>query len=111
MNNTVEIVGLTRRYGSRRGIENVSLLINEGEIVGLLGPNGCGKTTLIKLVMGLLQPDEGSVSILGLKPTEAHHLVSYLPEQTYLSDWMTMEEAFSIFEDFYRDFDLSLIHI
>jgi len=67
MNNTVEIVGLTRRYGSRRGIENVSLLINEGEIVGLLGPNGCGKTTLIKLVMGLLQPDEGSVSILGLK--------------------------------------------
>jgi len=78
MNNTVEIVGLTRRYGSRRGIENVSLLINEGEIVGLLGPNGCGKTTLIKLVMGLLQPDEGSVSILGLKPTEAHHLVSIL---------------------------------
>jgi ABC-2 type transport system ATP-binding protein len=70
MNNTVEIVGLTRRYGSRRGIENVSLLINEGEIVGLLGPNGCGKTTLIKLVMGLLQPDEGSVSILGLKPTK-----------------------------------------
>ncbi|MFY9131192.1 MAG: ABC transporter ATP-binding protein [Saccharofermentanales bacterium] len=105
MNNTVDIRNLTRRYGSRRGIEDVSLSINEGEIVGLLGPNGCGKTTLIKLIMGLLQPDEGSVSVLGLKPTQARHLVSYLPEQTYLSDWMTMKEAFSIFEDFYREFD------
>lgn len=105
MNNLVDIKNLTRRYGARRGVENVSLSINEGEIVGLLGPNGCGKTTLIKLIMGLLQPDEGSVSIQGLKPADARHLVSYLPENTYLTDWMTMEQAFSIFEAFYQTFD------
>ncbi len=105
MSKLLEIQELTRRYGPRRGVENISFALKEGEIVGLLGPNGCGKTTLIKLVMGLLQPDSGSVLIQGRVPREAHHLISYLPENTYLGEWMAMEEAFRIFGDFYADFD------
>ncbi len=105
MNKLLEVMELSRHYGSRRGIENISFSLDEGEVVGLLGPNGCGKTTLIKHIMGLLQPDHGSIRIQGLEPSKAHHLISYLPEKTYLSDWMTMDGAFRMFEDFYKDFD------
>lgn len=101
----VEVKDLTRNYGKRRGVENLSFELTEGEIVGLLGPNGCGKTTLIKLIMGLLQPDRGSVVIRGQKPQVSYNLISYLPENTYLNPALTMQEAVRIFVDFYRDFD------
>ena len=101
----VEVRDLTRNYGKRRGVENLSFELTEGEIVGLLGPNGCGKTTLIKLIMGLLQPDQGSVVIRGQKPQVSYNLISYLPENTYLNPALTMQEAVRIFVDFYRDFD------
>lgn len=105
MNSVVEVIGLTRNYGKSKGIENISFTLHEGEIVGLLGPNGCGKTTLIKSIMGLLQPDSGSVTIRGQRPTAAYDQISYLPENTYLGSWMTMREALRIFVDFYRDFN------
>lgn len=101
----VEVKDLTRNYGKRRGVESLSFELTEGEIVGLLGPNGCGKTTLIKLIMGLLQPDRGSVVIRGQKPQVSYNLISYLPENTYLNPALTMQEAVRIFVDFYRDFD------
>lgn len=107
MTKVVEVKEITRNYGARRGVENISFSLLEGEIVGLLGPNGSGKTTLIKLIMGLLQPDKGEILVQGLPPMQAHGLISYLPENTYLGDWLTMEEAFNIFEDFYGDFDKS----
>lgn len=105
MTKVVEVKGITRNYGARRGVDAISFSLVEGEIVGLLGPNGSGKTTLIKIIMGLLQPDSGEITIQGLAPMQAHALISYLPENTYLGDWMTMEEAFRVFEDFYADFD------
>ncbi len=101
----VEVKDLTRNYGKRRGVKSLSFELAEGEIVGLLGPNGCGKTTLIKLIMGLLQPDKGSVAIRDQKPQASYNLVSYLPENTYLNPALTMREALRIFVDFYRDFD------
>ncbi|NLK02530.1 MAG: ABC transporter ATP-binding protein [Clostridiaceae bacterium] len=101
----VEVKDLTRNYGKRRGVESLSFELTAGEIVGLLGPNGCGKTTLIKLIMGLLQPDRGSVVIRGQKPQVSYNLISYLPENTYLNPALTMQEAVRIFVDFYRDFD------
>ena len=103
----VEVMGLSRSYGARRGVENISFSLGEGEITGLLGPNGSGKTPLIKLIMGLLQPDSGEISIQGLRPMEAHALISYLPENTYLAANLTMEKAFRVIEDFYSDFDKS----
>lgn len=101
----LDLKGVTRHYGTRRGVEGINLSLEEGEIVGLLGPNGCGKTTLIKLIMGILQKDGGTIRIEGLEPAKAHHLISYLPDTSYLDPWMNMNQAFQIFKDFYRDFN------
>ena len=74
--------------------------------IGLLGPNGSGKTTLIKLINGLLVPTDGRILINGLEPSVAtRNIVSYLPERTYLSDWMKVKEIVSYFKDFYTNFN------
>lgn len=76
------------------------------EIIGLLGPNGSGKSTMIKLMNGLLSEDSGVILINGLKPSkETKRIVSYLPERTYLNDWMRVKDILGFFKDFYSDFD------
>lgn len=98
---------LSKIYGSVRALDTVDLTVERGRIVGLLGPNGSGKTTLIKTAAGLLTPSAGELLVGGRKPgIETKQAVSYLPERTYLSDWMRVEDALSLFSDFYRDFDL-----
>ena len=77
-----------------------------GKIIGLLGPNGCGKSTLMKLITGLLTPDGGQILIAGEPRSEATSaLVAYLPERTYFSSWMRVEQLVKFFSDFYSDFD------
>lgn len=63
-----EMSELTKRYGRREAVHQVSPAINPGEVVGLLGPNGAGKTTSLKLLAGLLFPDSGTVQIMGVPP-------------------------------------------
>ena len=103
----LECRGLTKRYSSYSlALDNVDLTIEPGGIVGLLGPNGSGKSTLIKLANGLLTPTSGEILVGGYKPgTETKKLISYLPERTYLADWMRASELMDMFEDFYEDFD------
>lgn len=97
---------LSKRYGDVMALDAVNLNIEPGRIVGLLGPNGSGKTTLIKLANGLLTPTEGRVLIAGMEPgIETKKLVSYLPERTYLANWMSVKQLLTFFEDFYEDFD------
>lgn len=85
---------------------NINLKIEPGKIIGLLGPNGCGKTTFIKLICGLLVPTTGSITVCGKKPgPETAGLVSYLPDCNYLSDWMKVKDIVTFFSDFYSDFD------
>ena len=73
--------------------------------MGLLGPNGSGKTTLIKMANGLLTWERGDLLIDGMAPgIETKKIVSYLPERTYLSEWMTAAQTIDFFEDFYPDF-------
>ena len=97
---------LSKRYGDVMALDAVNLNIEPGRIVGLLGPNGSGKTTLIKLANGLLTPTEGRVLIDGMEPgVETKKLVSYLPERTYLANWMSVKQLLTFFEDFYEDFD------
>lgn len=105
--NILECKNLTKSY--KKGFPvlwNLNLEIPAGKIVGLLGPNGCGKSTLIKLISGLLQADSGEI-LVGGKPISEHSraLISYLPERTYFNSWMKVEEILMYFEEFYDDFD------
>ena len=81
--------GLTKLYGHKIALQNVSLDIGRGRFVGLLGPNGSGKTTLIKILCGLLQPTAGDLSIDG-QPVGVHSksIISYLPDRMYFADWV-----------------------
>ena len=97
---------LSKIYGAVRALDEVDLCVQRGRIVGLLGPNGSGKTTLIKTAAGLLTPSAGEIRINGQRPGVASKLaVSYLPERTYLNDWMKVADILAMFRDFYSNFD------
>lgn len=106
MNPILECKDLTKRYGNKTALDQISFSLMSGKIIGLLGPNGSGKTTLIKLLNGLLVPTEGHIFIDGLTPgVETKKFVSYLPERTYLNSWMRVCDIIDYFQDFYEDFD------
>ena len=67
MENSVEVIDLSKSYDSKDAVKNISFNIKENEIIGLLGPNGCGKTTTIGMLLGLLKPSSGQIFINGLK--------------------------------------------
>lgn len=101
----LQCTGLCKRFGTKLALDNVSFALERGQIVGLLGPNGSGKSTLIKLANGLLTPTAGDVTIEGDLPgVLTHQKVSYLPERSYLSNWMTVNELMNFFESFYDNF-------
>jgi len=105
MESILQCRGLTKKYGNLVALHDINLDLPAGQIIGLLGPNGSGKTTLIKLITGLLTPNEGSILIDGFAPgADSKKLISYLPERTYLSDWMRVSDVIAYFEDFYDDF-------
>lgn len=98
---------VTKNYGHEVALMDVSLNIQPGRIIGLLGPNGSGKTTIIKLINGLLQPSLGNIYIHGQLPSPASKkVVSYLPDTTYLSENMKIIDAINYFQDFYADFNV-----
>ena len=105
MSAILECRNLSKSFGGVKALDGVNLSIEPGRVVGLLGPNGSGKTTLIKLANGLLTPSEGELLIAGQKPgPESKAIVSYLPDRTYLPDWMSVRQMLDFFEDFYADF-------
>ncbi|TMC96573.1 MAG: ABC transporter ATP-binding protein [Chloroflexi bacterium] len=89
----IEIKGLTKSYGGKRGIVDVSLDVAEGEVFGFLGPNGAGKTTTIRLLMALLHADAGSARIAGLdcwqQSVEIKRLIGYVPGEPSLDPNLT----------------------
>ena len=89
----IEITGLTKKYGGRTAVDNVSFKIRNGRIYGLLGPNGAGKSTTMNIIAGCLAPTEGTVLINGYdicdRPIEAKRQIGYLPEQPPLFGDMT----------------------
>jgi ABC-2 type transport system ATP-binding protein len=102
----IEVSHLNKSYGTKRVLNDLSLTFESGQIVGLLGPNGCGKTTLLKILAGLISDYQGQVR-LGGQPVgiQTKAMVSFLPERTYLSGWMRPVDTFDFFTDFYTDFD------
>lgn len=99
--------GLSKSYDFTNALNNVNLSVKSGRIVGLLGPNGSGKTTFIKLLNGLLKPTQGEILIDGKNPgTETKKIVAYLPDKNYLDNTKTVKAILRLFADFYEDFDL-----
>lgn len=99
--------GLSKSYDFTNALNNVNLSVKSGKIVGLLGPNGSGKTTFIKLLNGLLKPTQGEILIDGKNPgTETKKIVAYLPDKNYLDNTKTVKAILRLFADFYEDFDL-----
>ncbi len=97
---------LTKTYGVKSALNHIDLTVGRGRIVGLLGPNGSGKTTFIKLLCGLLQPSSGTLVIGGNTPgVETKSIISYLPDRMYFADWMKASDLTDFFADFYADFD------
>ena len=106
--NVLECKNLTKSYRKFQPVlENLNLQLPAGKIIGLLGPNGCGKSTLIKLIAGLLQPDSGEILVCD-EPvgSKSNALISYLPERPYFSTNMKVEQLLNYFQDFYEDFDI-----
>lgn len=102
----LEIKNLNKSYGKKQALTDVNLNLERGRIVGLLGPNGSGKTTMIKLINGLLTPNSGSITVDGNKiGKDSRIAVSYLPDKTYLPDWIKVNDIIKMFTDFYENFD------
>ena len=102
----IEIENLTKAVGTKVALDGVTLSLEKGQIVGLLGPNGSGKTTMIKILTGLLTPNSGEVRINGMKPgVETKEVVAYLPDRNALPDYMTSEQLIRMYSDFFVDFN------
>ena len=97
---------LTKIYSSKVALDNINIEIPEGKIVGLLGPNGSGKTTFIKIAAGILRQSSGEILIENNKPgVYTKSIVSYLPDVNYLYKWMKIKDSFEYISDFYKDID------
>ncbi len=104
--NILNTDSLSKSYGQQVALNNVNLTLETGKVIGLLGPNGSGKTTFLKIIAGLLTPSSGSVMINGMAPGfETKKIVSFLPDTVFFPTWMKVKDTFNLFEDFYDDFN------
>lgn len=99
-------IDLNKSFGEKQILKNINLTIPHGKIIGLLGKNGTGKSTLIKLINDLLTISSGQI-LINDKPigVESKKIISYLPERSYLDKSMTVEKTVKYFEEFYDNFD------
>ncbi len=103
----LKVRDLKKSYGDHAVLKGVSYDIEQGKIVGLLGPNGCGKTSMIKSIVGLINDYEGKILVNGKEPgVESKKIIAYLPEKNYLPAWMTPKSAIKYMADFYDNFDM-----
>lgn len=103
----LKVRDLKKSYGDHAVLKGVSYDIEQGKIVGLLGPNCCGKTSIIKSIVGLINDYEGTILVNGKAPgVESKKIIAYLPEKNYLPAWMTPKSAIKYMADFYENFDM-----
>ena len=94
MSNSIEVINLSKSYKSKQAVKNISFKINENEIVGLLGPNGCGKTTTIGLMLGLLKPTNGQVLINGMDIEK--NKISLLHKMNFISPYIELPKKLTV---------------
>ncbi|MFA6628043.1 MAG: ABC transporter ATP-binding protein, partial [Bacilli bacterium] len=100
------VENLTKRYGDNIALNQMSIDLYKGKIVGLLGPNGCGKTTFIKLLANLLNVYEGTITINGCRPSaQTKAMISYLPDRNFIPETWTAQMSIDFYKDFYADFN------
>lgn len=103
---TVVLENVSKRFGRKQAIAELSYTIREGTILALLGPNGSGKSTLLKLIAGLYHPDSGRILIDGERPSpKTKARLAYMPEIDYLYSWMSVRQILDYVGGFYRDWD------
>lgn len=104
----LEVKNISKSFDKKKIIDNVSFSVSEGQIVGLLGKNGSGKTTILKMINDLLTIDSGEILVCGEHIGEkSKAIISYLPDHSYFDNNMTVKQTIKIFESFYSDFDKS----
>jgi ABC-2 type transport system ATP-binding protein len=94
MTNSIEVINLSKSYKSKQAVNNISFKINENEIVGLLGPNGCGKTTTIGMMLGLLKPTNGQVLINGMDIEK--NKISLLHKMNFISPYIELPKKLTV---------------
>ena len=106
MEGVLEYKNVTKNYGKKQALKGIDLEFPKGAIVGLLGPNGSGKTTMLKLAAGLLKPSSGEVYACGFKPgAESKALVSYQADKVFLNDWMRVKDLLAMIGDYHSNFN------
>ena len=111
MSELYQVSALTKFYGAKAALNNVTFGVEPGRLVGLLGPNGSGKTTLLKISAGLLQASSGQVLIDGQEPgpyTKA--VTAFLPDRMALPTEYRVQDAVAFYRDFFSDFDTAKVH-
>jgi ABC-2 type transport system ATP-binding protein len=102
---SLKVEGVTKSFGTVRAVDDVSLMVQKGEILGLLGPNGSGKSTTMKLVLGVIKPDSGSIFVFGKdvvrSPTETKQMLGYAPETPQLYEFLSGVEYLDFVADMY----------
>ena len=107
MDTLLKVSGVSKAYGSRKALDNVSFEIGTGKIIGLLGSNGSGKSTLMQIIAGLTPASAGEASVLGKAiGRETKSLISYMPDRPLTESWMKVKDAVAFYKDFYADFDM-----
>ena len=94
MKNSIEVINLSKSYGLKEAVKKINFKVNENEIIGLLGPNGCGKTTTIAMILGLLKPSNGQVLIGGMD-IESHR-ISLLHKMNFISPYIELPKKLSV---------------
>ncbi|HCF88822.1 MAG TPA: hypothetical protein DER41_02585, partial [Firmicutes bacterium] len=100
----VQLTGLVKRYGLNKALDGVDLTFESGKVVGLLGHNGSGKTTMLKIIAGLRSPSSGTVKVFGMAPgVKTKQRVAFLPEVNAYYEWMTIDYLIDFAKSFHPD--------
>jgi ABC-2 type transport system ATP-binding protein len=102
----LRIAGVTKRYGEKTVVSGLSLTVEPGVVAGLVGPNGCGKTTTLRLIAGLIAPEEGRISVSGydtaVSPLDAKRNLGFVPDTPSGFEQLTVREYLGLYRDLYR---------